>query len=152
MQFYKVHEILTNGGHVGHCNSARCNGYNSNVETLKSKRPFFIPLSESYVWNTTKDDKRTVQKTQRNFSSIPKQKRRSYDLANSKASKELKRNVNMGPLKKVGAMGKFMEPPKIWNLGMELWKLRKSEDISNSAQPGRKLLVENFTAYKQYMF
>ena len=145
-QVYEVHDVLTNGSHVSHCNSARCNSYNSNVETLKSKRPLFVPLSESYVWNTTKDDKRKVKKTQLKFPSVPKQKKRSYDLANTKASEKLKRNWNMGRLEKVGSVEKSMDIPKIWNLGMELWKLRKSEETSNSAQPGRKLLMESFTA------
>ena len=47
----------------------------------------------------------------------------------------------MEPLEKVGAVKKSMDVPKIWNLGMELWKLRKSEETSNSAQPGRKLSI-----------
>ena len=98
-------------------------------------------MSESYVWNTTKDDKRKVNKTQRKFSSIPKQKKRSYDLANTKASQKPKRNWDTRPLEKVGTVEKFMDIPKIWNLGMELWKSRKSEETSNSAQPGRKLSI-----------
>ena len=57
----------------------------------------------------------------------------------------------MEPLEKVGAVKKSMDVPKIWNLGMELWKLRKSEETSNSAQPGRKLWMENFTSKKQYI-
>ena len=52
----------------------------------------------------------------------------------------------MGRLEKVGSVEKSMDIPKIWNLGMELWKLRESEETSNSAQPGRKLLMESFTA------
>ena len=55
----------------------------------------------------------------------------------------------MGPLENIGTVEKFMDIPKIWNLGMELWKLRKSEETSNSAQPGSKLFIENFTAKKQ---
>ena len=147
-QVHKAHDVLTNGSHVSHCNSARCNSYNSDVETLKSKRPLFIPLSESYVWNTTKDDKRRVKKTQRTFPSIPKQQKGSYDLANTKTSQKLKRNWNMRPLEKGGTVEKFMDIPKIWNLGIELWKLRNSEETSDSVQPGRKLLMGNFTAKK----
>ena len=45
----------------------------------------------------------------------------------------------MEQLENVGAAQKFMDIPEIYNLGMELWKLRKSEETSNSAQSGRKL-------------
>ena len=57
----------------------------------------------------------------------------------------------MRPFQKVGTVEKFMDIPKIWNLGIELWKLRKSEETSDSVQPGRKLLMGNFTAKKQYL-
>ena len=57
----------------------------------------------------------------------------------------------MGPLENIGTVEKFMDIPKIWNLGMELWKLRKSEETTDSAQPGTKLLMENFPAKKQYL-
>ena len=56
----------------------------------------------------------------------------------------------MGPLEKVGSAEKSMDIPKIWNLAMESWKLRKSDKTSNSAQRGRKLLME-ISLLKQYL-
>ena len=58
----------------------------------------------------------------------------------------------MGPLEKVGSVENSMDIPKIWNLAMESWKLRESDETSNSAQRGRKLLMDNFTAKNNNIF
>ena len=66
--------VLTNHNNVSHCNSTGCNHNGENVKTLQSKRPFSVPLSESFFRYTKV---KTTKPKSRKLSSFQKQRNRS---------------------------------------------------------------------------
>ena len=66
--------VLTNHNNVSHCNSTGCNHNGENVKTLQSKRPFSVPLSESFFRYTKV---KTTKPKSRKLSSFQKQKNQS---------------------------------------------------------------------------
>ena len=69
-----ISRVLTNHRNVRHCNSTSCNRNSENVETLQSKRPFSVPLSESFFRYTKV---KTTKPKSRKLSSFQKQRNQS---------------------------------------------------------------------------
>ena len=74
LQMGLISRVLTNHRNVRHCNSTSCNRNSENVETLQSKRPFSVPLSESFFRYTKV---KTTKPKSRKLSSFQKQRNQS---------------------------------------------------------------------------
>ena len=87
LQMEFISGVLTNHNNVSHCNSTGCNHNGENVKTLQSKRPFSVPLSESFFRYTKV---KTTKPKSRKLSSFQKQRNQSkhFHIKNQNNSNE----------------------------------------------------------------